>query len=74
MVGALICRSAKTRQKADGYKLPTKVRSSKFGKSVACIITMEAQLPDLNSGNDFDGSLMRPLHATAQINGRVNEF
>ena len=35
-------------QKADRYRLPTKVRSSKFRKSVVCIITTNAELPDLH--------------------------
>jgi hypothetical protein len=40
---------AKTHHKADRDKLPTKVPSSKFGKSVDCIITTNAGLPDTRS-------------------------
>jgi len=39
---------AKTHHKADRYRLPTKVRSSKFRKWVVCIITTNAELPDLH--------------------------
>ena len=42
IAGVLICRWAKTPHKADRHKLPTKAKSSKIGKWVACIITTNA--------------------------------
>ena len=63
--GALICRSAKTHHKADGDKLLTKVPSSKFGKSVDCIITTNAGLPDTRSQPKTNDLITGDLRAHA---------
>ena len=50
-------------QKADRYRLPTKVRSSKFRKSVVCIITTNAELPDLH--HNLSGGYLTAVDAAA---------
>jgi len=55
----------KERHKADGHKLLTKAKSSKFGRSVACIITTNAGLPDLKPPK----AIRPPLMRLSQANG-----